>query len=67
MIADDSTLLREGLAQLLREASFDVVATVGDGRALIEAVATDAPDLILEDGPGGERVIDGHGLRVATA
>ncbi|MFN7968503.1 MAG: response regulator transcription factor [Acidimicrobiia bacterium] len=49
VIADDSTLLREGLAQLLREASFDVVATVGDGRALIEAVATDAPDLCIVD------------------
>ncbi len=49
VIADDSTLLREGLAQLLREASFDVVATVGDGRTLIETVATDAPDLCIVD------------------
>ncbi len=49
VIADDSTLLREGLAQLLRAASFDVVATVGDGRALLDVVTTSAPDLCIVD------------------
>ncbi len=49
VIADDSTLLREGVAQLLREASFDVVATVGDASSLLAAVVADPPDLCIID------------------
>ncbi|MGY0062180.1 response regulator transcription factor [Streptomyces sp. LZ34] len=38
MLADDSTLLREGLVRLLAEEGHEVVAAVGDGAALVEAV-----------------------------
>ena len=38
VIAEDAVLLREGLARLLDEAGFEVVAAVGDGEALIRAV-----------------------------
>ncbi|GAA2334667.1 response regulator transcription factor [Streptomyces cuspidosporus] len=39
ILADDSTLLREGLVRLLAEEGHEVVAAVGDGAALVEAVA----------------------------
>ncbi|MEU7898660.1 response regulator transcription factor [Nonomuraea sp. NPDC049152] len=48
-LAEDSTLLREGLARLLAEEGHDVVAAVGDGDALIEAVAADRPDIVVVD------------------
>ncbi|ADI10607.1 MULTISPECIES: response regulator [Streptomyces] len=38
ILADDSTLLREGLVRLLAEEGHEVVAAVGDGTALVEAV-----------------------------
>ena len=38
ILADDSTLLREGLVRLLAEEGHEVVAAVGDGAALVEAV-----------------------------
>ena len=38
VIAEDSGLLREGLARLLADAGMEVVAGVGDGPALISAV-----------------------------
>lgn len=49
VIADDSVLLREGLARLLREADIEVVALAGDGAALEVAVAEHQPDLALID------------------
>jgi DNA-binding NarL/FixJ family response regulator len=49
VVADDSLLLREGLTRLLTEAGIDVVAQVGNGEALIEAVADRQPDLALID------------------
>ncbi|MFD1932288.1 MULTISPECIES: response regulator [Nonomuraea] len=48
-LAEDSTLLREGLARLLAEEGHDVVAAVGDGDALVEAVAADQPDIVVVD------------------
>ncbi|OMI38033.1 response regulator [Streptomyces sparsogenes] len=39
ILADDSTLLHEGLVRLLAEEGHEVVAAVGDGAALVEAVA----------------------------
>jgi DNA-binding NarL/FixJ family response regulator len=48
-IADDSMLLREGLARLLAEAGFDVVATVASGEELIALVSTDPPDVVIVD------------------
>ncbi|CDR10211.1 response regulator [Streptomyces iranensis] len=44
ILADDSTLLREGLVRLLAEEGHEVVAAVGDGAALVAAVET-APDV----------------------
>ncbi|RNG02305.1 DNA-binding response regulator [Streptomyces botrytidirepellens] len=38
ILADDSTLLREGLVRLLADEGHEVVTTVGDGTALLEAV-----------------------------
>ena len=49
VIADDSVLLREGLARLLAEAGIETAASVGDGDALIAAVAEHRPDLAIVD------------------
>jgi DNA-binding NarL/FixJ family response regulator len=48
-IADDSLLLREGLQLLLTEAGHEVVASVGDGPAFVEAALRLRPDLALVD------------------
>jgi DNA-binding NarL/FixJ family response regulator len=48
-IADDSLLLREGMARLLAAAGFEVVAQAGDGTALLEAVRADPPDVAIVD------------------
>jgi DNA-binding NarL/FixJ family response regulator len=49
VIAEDLALLREGIAALLRDAGHDVVATVGDGDALLAAAADHSPDLAIID------------------
>jgi DNA-binding NarL/FixJ family response regulator len=49
VIAEDSTLLREGLARLLVEAGFDVVAAVGDADGLLEVTARHRPDVAVVD------------------
>jgi len=49
VIADDSALLREGLARLLVEAGVEVCALVGDAPALMDAVAEHEPDVALVD------------------
>jgi len=48
MIADDHTLVAEACKKLL-EADYDVVATVGDGRALVRVAATLKPQVIIMD------------------
>lgn len=48
-IAEDSTLLREGIAQLLMAEGHDVVAAVADADALLHALAADEPDLVIVD------------------
>ena len=48
-IAEDSVLLREGLARLLADAGFDVVARCGDASALLGAVASLAPEVAVVD------------------
>ncbi len=48
-IAEDSVLLREGLARLLAEAGHDVVAAVGDAEAFLRAVADIKPDACVVD------------------
>lgn len=49
VIAEDSVLLREGLARLLDEAGFDVVEAVPDGEQLLRAVAEHTPDVVVAD------------------
>jgi DNA-binding NarL/FixJ family response regulator len=49
VIADDSVLLREGLARLLAEAGIDACALVGDTDALVDAVAAHEPQVALVD------------------
>jgi DNA-binding NarL/FixJ family response regulator len=48
-IADDSVLLREGIAELLTSRGFEVIARVGDGAELLKAIAADQPDVALVD------------------
>jgi DNA-binding NarL/FixJ family response regulator len=49
VIADDSVLIREGLARLLAEADHEPVACVGDGDDLLKAIEDHEPDLALVD------------------
>lgn len=49
VIAEDSVLLREGIARLLTEAGHEVVAAVGDADAALRAVGMHQPDLALLD------------------
>lgn len=49
VIADDAVLLREGLIRLLTERGHQVVAAVGDGDALVQAVVTHRPDVSIVD------------------
>lgn len=48
VIADDHTLVAEACKKLL-EAEFDVVATVSNGRALVEVAATLKPQVVIVD------------------
>jgi DNA-binding NarL/FixJ family response regulator len=49
VIAEDAVLLREGLARLLADGGFDVVATVEDALGLVSAVERDRPDVCVVD------------------
>jgi DNA-binding NarL/FixJ family response regulator len=49
VIAEDSVLLREGLARLLDEAGFEVVEAAADAEQLLRAVAEHAPDVVVAD------------------
>ena len=49
VIADDTVLMREGVARVLTGAGFDVVAQVGDATALGHAVRLESPDLVIVD------------------
>jgi DNA-binding NarL/FixJ family response regulator len=48
-IAEDSALLREGLVRLLVDEGHEVVAAVGDARALLGAVEREQPDVVVAD------------------
>jgi DNA-binding NarL/FixJ family response regulator len=49
VLADDSVILREGLARLLLEAGFEVVGQAGDAEGLLEQVAVHRPDVAIVD------------------
>ena len=64
VIAEDAALMREGLTWLLRDRGHEVCAAVGDGDALLAAVAEHRPDVAVVD----VRMPPGHtdeGLRAA--
>jgi DNA-binding NarL/FixJ family response regulator len=66
VIAEDSVLLRAGIASLLEEAGHDVVAAVGDGDSLVDAVDRQRPDLAVVDVRMPPSFTD-EGLRAALA
>jgi DNA-binding NarL/FixJ family response regulator len=49
VIAEDSVLLRDGLARLLAERGHEVVATAGDAAELVAAVEREQPDIAIVD------------------
>ena len=49
VIADDSLLVREGIARLLEEAGFDVVGQAGDVDELLALIGRASPDVALID------------------
>ena len=66
VLGDDSVLLREGIARLLTEGGFDVVAQAGDGVGVLAAVREHRPDVAIVD----IRMPPTHtneGIRVAEA
>jgi len=48
LLADDHALVLEGFRRIL-EGHYDLVGTVGDGRALLEAAKTLQPDVVILD------------------
>jgi DNA-binding NarL/FixJ family response regulator len=48
LLADDHAIVAEGLVSLLRD-EFELVGTVGDGRALVEAVRELRPEIVVAD------------------
>ena len=49
VIADDSVLLREGLARLLEEYGFEVAGQAGDAEDLLRKVGAHKPDVAIVD------------------
>ena len=49
VLADDATVIREGLARLLAEEGFDIIAQVGDAGDLLAHVDRDQPDVAIVD------------------
>ncbi|MFC9752123.1 LuxR C-terminal-related transcriptional regulator [Streptomyces sp. NPDC056921] len=65
IVAEDAVLLREGLVGLLQRVGHEVVAAVGDSDALVAAVRTERPDLIVTDVRMPPKLSD-DGLRAAV-
>ena len=66
VIAEDSAIVRAGLVEILADRGHEVVAAVGDGEALLAAVAEHRPDVTVVD----VRMPPGYtdeGLRAAIA
>ena len=49
LLADDHQVVLEGLVRILDHPEFEIVGTVPDGHALVEAAAKLQPDIILAD------------------
>ncbi|MFE0653131.1 response regulator [Streptomyces sp. NPDC059534] len=49
ILAEDSTLLREGLVRLLTEEGHEVLAALGDARTLVAETEARRPDVVVAD------------------
>lgn len=49
VVAEDEALIRLDLVEMLEDAGYEVVASVADGDAAVNAVLTHQPDLVLMD------------------
>ena len=49
IVVDDAALVREGVARLLSDHGFEVVAQLDDAETLVDAVETFAPDVVVTD------------------
>jgi len=49
LIADDHSVVVEGLRRILDRPEFEVVGVANDGRALVQAAAQLQPDVIITD------------------
>ncbi|MFF5020663.1 ANTAR domain-containing response regulator [Micrococcus luteus] len=49
VVAEDETLIRLDLVEVLTGAGYEVVAEAGDGRAAVEAVREHRPDIVVMD------------------
>ncbi len=49
IVADDATLVRQGIARLLEDAGFDVVAQLPDATGLLSSVESLRPDVVIVD------------------
>ncbi|MEV6085855.1 response regulator transcription factor [Streptomyces parvulus] len=66
ILAEDSTLLREGLVRLLAEEGHEVVAALGDAVTLLAEVEEHRPDIVVADVRMPPTHTD-EGLRAAMA
>ena len=66
VVAEDLFLLREGITRLLQAHGCDIVAAVGDGPALLEALVSERPDVAIVDVRLPPSFTD-EGLRAALA
>ena len=66
VLADDSVLLREGIARILGEADIEVVGQAGDGEELLRKVRGHKPDVAVVDIRMPPDFVD-EGLRAARA
>jgi len=48
-LADDQALVREGLKSLLRDLGIEVVIEAADGQAVLDALASQRPEVIVSD------------------
>jgi DNA-binding NarL/FixJ family response regulator len=49
LVAEDDVLMREGVARLLRDGGFEVVATAGDAEELLRKALAHRPDVVVAD------------------
>jgi DNA-binding NarL/FixJ family response regulator len=49
ILAEDSILLRQGMAAMLESDGYEIVAQVGDAQSLLARVAADPPDVVVTD------------------